>query len=136
MQHLLKFCQLAPADRRLLFEAAFTLAVTRLALWCLPFRVWSARPAPPLGSSDAPQPKPARLAWAVATAARVVPCATCLVQALAARRMFAHHGYPSSVRIGVANSREAGFAAHAWLEHEGSVLAGSATGPFTPLHSL
>jgi hypothetical protein len=136
MQHLAKLRQLAPTDRRLLFESAFSLAVIRLALWCVPFRVWSVRPPPPLRAQMAPQPELARLVWAVAAASRVVPCATCLVRALAARRIFANHGYPATVRIGVARSPAAGFAAHAWLQHEGRVLPGSASGPFTAILSL
>ena len=136
MQRLCRFWQLAPADRRLLVEAVFRVAVMRLALWCVPFRVWSAWPEPRLCAPIEPQPKVGRLVWAVNVASRMVPAVTCLVRALAARWLFANHGYPATVRIGVSRSSENGFAAHAWLEHEGNVLPGSAAGAFTLIHSL
>jgi len=85
-----KLLQLPAASRRLLLEAAVALTVARLALWCPPFRVWSARPAP------VPRPQ----------------------------RLFARHSYPATLYIGVTRSPESGFAAHAWLEHEGRVLPG------------
>jgi len=131
-----KLLQLPASSRRLLLEAALALTLARLALWCLPFRVWSVRPAPVPRTPATPQPDLATLAWAVAAASRVVPCATCLVRALAARRLFARHGYPATLCIGVTRSPESGFAAHAWLEHEGRVLPGSASGPFIPILSL
>jgi len=132
-----KLLQLPPPARRLLFEAALALAVARLALWCLPFRVWSARPAPVPRTPATPQPDLATLAWAIAAASRVVPCATCLVRALAARRLFARHGYPVTLCIGVARSPESGFAAHAWLDYAGDSIVGAVSSPrYTRICSL
>jgi hypothetical protein len=136
MSNLLKLTQLPAPARRLLLEAALALAFVRLALWCLPFRVWSARPAPALRRL-APQPELARLAWAIAAAAPLVPRSTCLVRALAAQRLFARYGHNAAVRIGVANLDAGRFAAHAWLDHAGDPVIGAASSPrYTRIWSL
>ena len=63
------------------------------------------------------------MAWAVEHAARIVPGATCLTQALAAEVMLRRTGGRPDLRFGVA--RDAGdFEAHAWLELGGRVLVG------------
>ncbi len=67
---------------------------------------------------------PARIAWAVRNASRLVPRSTCLVQALAARHLLARHGFAANVVIGVARQHETGFDAHAWVEYQGAVLIG------------
>lgn len=64
----------------------------------------------------------ARIAWAIGAGSRYVPRATCLVRALAGRRLLAAHGHRAHLRIGVAKSTE--LQAHAWLEYEGRVLIG------------
>src|SRR5947209_6631188 len=78
-------------------------------------------------------PVPARIAWAVTTAARVVPGAhNCLVQALAAHALLGRHGHGSQVRLGVARTSEQGLEAHAWVECQGAVLVGgSSAGRYT-----
>ncbi len=52
-----------------------------------------------------------------------VPYATCLTQALTARKMLSRHGYDAVLKIGVARS-EGLFEAHAWVEVDGSVVLG------------
>jgi len=61
---------------------------------------------------------PDELRWAVAAAARRIPGATCLVQALALQRLLAQSGHRSQLRIGV-DKAGAEFDAHAWLMLEG-----------------
>jgi hypothetical protein len=123
-------------------SAATLLAVTRLALWLLPFRLVhraaAARRRVPSGRCRARATVPAeRIVWAVGAASRVVPRSTCLVRALAARRLLGRHGHPSELRLGVARGADGAFEAHAWLEQDGRVLIG---GPveqrFAPLPSL
>ena len=65
------------------------------------------------------------LEWAVRTARRMVPLATCLTQALALHHLLARAGYESSIHIGVAKTAGRGFEAHAWVEHAGVTLLSS-----------
>jgi len=132
IRNLRKFARLGWPERRLLAEAWACLCAARVALWLLPFpRLWT----PPRLSAGS-RFTPGRIAWAIGAAAPFVPSSTCLVRALAARRLFARYGYPATLRIGVARPAESAFAAHAWLEHEGRVLPGTTSGPFTPILSL
>jgi Transglutaminase-like superfamily len=115
--------RLPAEDRRLLVSAACWLAACRVALWTVPFprtrdlvESWG---TPRRGVALAP----GRIAWAVRTAARPIPGATCLTQALAAAVMLRRGGAAPVVRFGV--TREQGdFEAHAWLELDGRVLVG------------
>lgn len=57
-------------------------------------------------------------------AARRIPGATCLIQALTGWLMLSRRSIPSTVRIGVARP-DAKLSAHAWLEQDGRVVLGS-----------
>jgi hypothetical protein len=117
-------------ERRLLLVGGVVVACVRILLWILPFRrlvrlvertaLRSARVAP----VRLPEDTNVTLAWGVTTAARYVPRATCLTQALAAQWLFAWFGHPTQLRIGVAKGNGKLLQAHAWLESEGRVLVG------------
>ncbi len=116
-------------------EAVLQQAAFRLALWCLPPRHWIQK----VGQASTPaaclQTRPAlsQLIWAVNAATSVIPRSTCLVRALAAQRLLARHGYPSTLYLGVARTSE-GLDAHAWLDHNGTTLIGAADpGHYAPL---
>jgi len=111
---------LSRGDRALLVEAAVHLWMMRIGLWVLPFR-WLYRPPP---VAQAPGPAPERIARAVSRGSHLVPCPTCLVRALAARRMLARHGHASQLWFGVARPAEGRFEAHAWLECGGATIVG------------
>jgi hypothetical protein len=106
----------------------------RLALWRWPYarvrvelaaRTRSRRDPPAVERrSSCLEADPRALAWAVRAAARRVPHATCLTQALTLEAMLAEAGHLSDVRIGVARTSEGRFEAHAWLEFGGDVLIG------------
>jgi hypothetical protein len=64
------------------------------------------------------------MAWLVRACARRVPGASCLTRALAARWLLAEAGMDSTLHFGHRRDERGGFAAHAWLEHEGQVLVG------------
>jgi hypothetical protein len=67
----------------------------------------------------------ARLVWAVSTAGRFVPGAShCLTQALVGHVLLTRRDYASTVCFGVVPKSEAGFMAHAWIEHNGGVVIG------------
>lgn len=128
MHRLLKLLALPAAEFGLLVKAVFLLMAVRLALWLLPFQ-WQRRffldldrglrPGPPDYS-----PSPERIGWIVGVASRVIPRATCLVQALAAKAMLARAGWPAHLHLGVAKDEHGHFQAHAWVETQGKVIIG------------
>ena len=121
-----KFWRLSSAERGLLLNAGLLLAVYRVALWVLPWhRLAVSRPSP--GPSRTTRVSVERLEWAVRTARRPIPRATCLTQALALDHLLARAGYESSIHIGVAKAPGGGFEAHAWVEHGGVTLLSSAS---------
>jgi len=67
-----------------------------------------------------------KIAWAVQAAARHVPRATCLTQALAAQTWLKRRGFPADLHIGVARDSRKQFQAHAWVVSDGKVIIGGA----------
>ena len=131
--------QLRPADFGLLPTALLLVVFVRLSLSILPFAVlrrmldalkslrwrWLA------GSSSE------RAIWMVKTAARFVPGATCLTQALAIDLLYAFRGEAAEIHFGIVRSAAptgGRLEAHAWVESGGTVVLGAPeAGKFTPL---
>ena|SRR5687767_2328391 len=134
-----RFLQLPARDRSLLLWCATLLAAARIALWGLPFRTvrrWIARLARRLRSGET---TPARVAWAIALAKRVVPGATCLPQALVAEALLVAAGQPAELRIGVQKTAAGKLEAHAWVESGGRMIVGDLSqglSGYTPLPPL
>lgn len=61
--------------------------------------------------------------------------ATCLVQALAAKKWLARHGIESSLFVGVRKDATQALEAHAWLVCNGEVVTGGDVGGFRELLS-
>jgi len=125
---LRRFVRLDSADRRLLIRCACLLAVIRAGLYLMPLRrlrVFITRGA---GLRRVAHPSSRasveRIAWAVRAAARYVPSATCLPQALAAELMLLGNGHPARVRIGMARTEDRALEGHAWVESDGAVVVG------------
>jgi len=153
---------------RLSLEAWPLLARARWALWREPFpafhAAWNAQieaersavtntsiaSATSLNTlpdeTGEPDAKARREAWecahAVSRAARLVPRASCLTQALALQRLLSRRGLESSLFLGVDRAgqpsetprlRAKGFEAHAWVEWRGRVLIGGDISRWTPL---
>lgn len=149
-----KLLRLSAADYLLLACAALSVCAARLALWLVPFRTLSrigerkaCHGGTALTVSEGESDRkasasrgfsPARAAWAVSVASRLVGRQrVCLVRALAARWMLSLFGYPSELRIGVAKAADGKFSAHAWLESGGEIVIGKAEAQdFTPLPPL
>lgn len=127
-----KLGRLSWADRFLLLEATFWLAVTRLALLTVPFR----RIAPRLGTlqheSAAAVPTPmvqsaSRIGWAVRAMARRTPWeSACLTQAISAKAMLRRRRIQSTLYLGVAKNKSQPMQAHAWLRCGTAILTGAA----------
>jgi hypothetical protein len=123
-----KFVQLQRPERWLLLRALVLLAVVRLSLRLLPFDTLE-RLLSKLMTVDADAGKQQELSverriWAVQTASRYIPHATCLTQALTAQVLLGLGGIPACVRIGVSKAATEELEAHAWLESGGEVLLG------------
>lgn len=109
----------------LLGSALAWVAVVRLGLT---FSTYKALRERHLGGRVRPaglhSPTAARVAWAVQRAARLVPRATCLTQALAAQIMLSRHNIVSVLHVGVRRDGAGTLLAHAWLVNDGVVLLG------------
>lgn len=121
MKPLRTYLSLAPADRRLLWQAVAAVLIARVALWTADI-AWLRRWAAQLRATErGTRARPVnRIVWAVQAACRRVPGATCLVSSLALQRVLSQHGHASELQIGVARNGAA-FAAHAWIVCEGEV---------------
>jgi hypothetical protein len=134
-----KFVALPGSDRRLLFEAALLLIWARVELAILPFaKVVSTHSGQKLCAARGPKGQIPQVGWAVETTARFIPLTlTCLPQALAAWWMLQSRGHEARLMYGVANDRQTGFLAHAWVEVNGvAVVGGRAARGFTVLTSF
>src|SRR5216683_2991574 len=102
MRTLRRLLALPPAEQRLLITAVLLVVAARAGLRLLPYatvrRLATRLARPARGQHLSAE----RIVWAVSVAGRRVPGgANCLVQALAARVLLAHHGYSSWLRLGV-----------------------------------
>ena len=123
------------AEWRLAWRALRIVVWVRVALWRWPYarvltrlelRRTKARPASALVSRGRDLARdPDALAWAVRAAARRVPKASCLTQALTLEALLAQAGHHGEIKIGVGRDEDGGFEAHAWLEHDGRILVGA-----------
>src|SRR5579883_770260 len=97
---LRKFIELPASERHLLGSAVLAIVKARLSLTLVPIR----QILEPVAVRNAPDGNlnPARIGWAVETAACIVPTGrNCLVRAIAGRNLLARHGFPSRIRIGI-----------------------------------
>jgi hypothetical protein len=134
-----RFAALPAIERRLLLRAAVVVGCARLAVWALPFRWICGWVRGPRAASRRIAELPVdRLAWAVQVAARRIPGASCLVQALALQWVLARAGQGAIIHVGVANHGADAFESHAWLEHCGKILVGGDGSPdrYAPILKL
>ncbi|WP_244748313.1 lasso peptide biosynthesis B2 protein [Mesorhizobium sp. 131-3-5] len=73
------------------------------------------------------------VAWGVAAAARFVPRATCLTQALSGQYILARQGNASNIRIGIERGTGEQLKAHAWLVSDNHVVLGGSVDGFAHL---
>ena len=128
-----RLASLPPERRTLLARALAVVAWYRVALWLLPFRWVQALPA-----RAAKRRRPSRtaleLAEAVTAAAKRVPHASCLTQALALQSLLVKEGYAPTLKLGVAKTPGGALEAHAWVEADGRILIGGPeSARFVPL---
>lgn len=73
------------------------------------------------------------VAWGVAAAARLVPGATCLTQALAGQYLLARQGNASKISIGIEKGTGSELKAHAWLMSGSHIVLGGSINGFSHL---
>ncbi|WP_246685843.1 lasso peptide biosynthesis B2 protein [Mesorhizobium sp. B2-4-6] len=74
-----------------------------------------------------------RVAWGVAAAARLVPGASCLTQALAGQYLLARQGSASRISIGIEKGTGSELKAHAWLMSGNHIVLGGSIKGFAHL---
>ncbi len=134
MNRLRQFRSLPAAEKWLFLACLCVLALARIALGAVSFS--RLHRFVPHGTREARDEDLETLRRAVSRAARIVPGATCLPQALAGQVILAARGLKSTIRVGVTTGPKGDFLAHAWLMSGRTVvLGGSATdvGNFTPI---
>ncbi len=116
------------SDWRLFTRAYVLVWLIRVALWFLPFQLlyrWAIRfRKGRTGDRPLDAKSVYKIVWAVSAAARRVPKATCLTQALATQIMLGRRGHRTSLQLGIMKSQAGKFDAHAWVERNGQVLIG------------
>jgi hypothetical protein len=133
------------SERRLLARAALSLAIMRVAVDALPFRLIAA--ATGLGEGRSAQTVDPATEWQAAGVGRAVRVAaahapwetTCLAQALAASSLLRRRGISSTLYLAVASDDAAPerMIAHAWLRCGSLVLTGATQpGRFTVIASF
>lgn len=138
MRPLLRLFSLNLTDKAFLLRCLMAVARVRIGLTFLGYkRVRTWIPDRPLERSPASELQ--RVAWGVKAAARMVPRASCLTQAVAGQLLLARAGLRSDVRIGVAKDDKGKFSAHAWLMSDDRIVLGATAADlerFTPLTDL
>ncbi len=129
-----RFLARTAADRRLLLRALAVHTCVASLLRLVHFRTlnnWLRRYGDHRRADGHSQDPAAigRIVWAVRQAASAAPWGrTCLTEALTAEAMLRRAGYDPTLHYGVATERADGFAAHAWLEHDGVEILGGRPG--------
>jgi len=128
MNLLRKFFHLPPREKYLFFKTVFLLASYRIQLKTTPLqkvlRCVTSDSQKILQVTTYQSIAPKRLATIIIGASRIVPCTTCLSQALTGKRVFAEHGYKTQLHIGVHRDITVTFKAHAWLSLGDDILLG------------
>lgn len=126
--------------RQLILQGFFWLLLVRLLLRVAPVRRlqgWLLRGGVTARAQAIPLRTLRDVGWAVDRAARLVPGAVCLCQALVVQTLLQRRGVSSELRIGVARDASGAFIAHAWVEAEGVTVIGGATDTsFVPLWTM
>jgi hypothetical protein len=121
MLRLARFRHLTWARCRLLLEAGLGLALYKVVLYVVPFRLLAPSLGRPMRERLTPVNPAQReiirqVAWALEAADRRLPWhSRCLVRAVTAKRMLQRRGLPSTLYLGARRDAERKIATHAWL---------------------
>lgn len=137
-QKLDKFRALSSAEKWTLVHATVWLALARLMLLAVPFRKLAARLSGDQGTADGELDPEliARVRFAVQAAASNVPWRSdCFPQSIAGWMLLKHHGYRSTIHLGVDRSGGDELLGHAWLTCGDEIVTGADdVDRFTEMH--
>lgn len=123
LNNFARYLRLLRRHHRALIASFFVLLVVRIGLTFSSYRNvqgWTDRYA---RLSRRPARVPV-LVWSITHTAKVIPGATCLTQALALRFLMVRAGEGCTIRIGVRETNDRPFDAHAWVIYQGRALIG------------
>ncbi|MCX7646475.1 MAG: lasso peptide biosynthesis B2 protein [Rhodobacteraceae bacterium] len=143
IRRLRRLRRLSRHEARLLAAALAEVLRARAMLWLRQSGALRARIArlaaapPPPGAADC-RAALAEVAWSVAAAARLVPGASCLTQALAGQALLARRGIAATVRLSLpaAAGGAAAFRPHAWLVAGPALVLGGTAQDYARHHTL
>ena len=122
-----RFRGLEGRDKRMFLHATLWLGVARLMLFFLPFRKLATILSGKHGALKGdPEPELLqRIGSSVRAAAGSVPWRSdCFPQSIAAHMLLRHHGYKSTIHLGVERVGDDELSGHAWLTCGGAVVTG------------
>jgi len=126
MSRLNKFVRLPSHEKILFIKAWILLGIISLGSSLLPFATLK-KVLAVIGSLTArvdQELSEDQLVWAVGTASRYLPKATCLAQALTLQLFLKQSGRKAYLYIGVNGGEGGHLNAHAWVESQGRILIG------------
>ena len=126
MNRVTRFFKITARERSVLLRSFIWVTLYRVGLWVLPFAMtkkWTSAAVAPVMTEAYDRHLVLEVIRAVRFASGFVPSASCLTQALAARKLLGHYGQMADLKIGVTKSRGT-FEAHAWLEIDGRIVIG------------
>jgi hypothetical protein len=138
MSVILSFIKLPYRDKVLALESLYWVFMVRIMVWMFSFPVVQSKVQKKASRYDQDAKHPvdrAKLRIMIMQAARFVPRATCLIQALAGYIMFSKYGYNTSIKIGVL-AENGEFEAHAWLEQDEKVVLGESEKEFKTILNI
>lgn len=109
-----------------LITALAVLFTIRIALLFFNYRTIATHITLRKGPQELDDIQPFLKAWSVKQAAKIVPFASCLPQALTLQYLLARLGLSSAVRVGVRVDKADEVDAHAWVIYQDDVLIGGA----------
>ena len=126
--------RLSTRERFDVVRAWLWLVAARTGLHCLGYgsiaRLVARIPAPGVQAQSSPE----RYVRAIRRASRLLPGCRCLPQALAVQCLLRRGGWTPQIVFGVAQSKDGGLEAHAWLWNDGRVvIGGEPADRYTPL---
>ncbi|MDD4650597.1 MAG: lasso peptide biosynthesis B2 protein [Methanothrix sp.] len=131
---LIKFLELPYWKKKCLIIALAILWSMRIKLWLLPYPSVRKTVSSIKVAQRGDRLLVEDIVQSVDVASQYVMGASCLTKALAAKMLLARNGYDSTLRIGVNSCN--GFAAHAWIEHNGEIILGESDQYYNPIYVL
>lgn len=124
MRSLHSFFRRPARDRLFLLRCLALLALVRTGLTVSSYKLLAGKLVNREAAGEASAGQLARVAWGIDRAARFVPGATCLTQALSGQILLSRQGVASSIRLGIDRNKTENIEAHAWLVSGDRVVLG------------